>query len=56
MHFPFLTVEVKGGAVGITVEENQNTPSMSVAQKDIVELLRLVGREKQLDRRFPNCT
>jgi hypothetical protein len=45
MYFPFLTCEVKCGAAG-----RQNAHSMTLAVRGVVELFRLVGREKELHR------
>ena len=48
MYFPFLTCEVKCGA--LDVADRQNAHSMTIAVRAIVELFRLVKREKELDR------
>ncbi|KAI9788165.1 MAG: hypothetical protein M1816_007211 [Peltula sp. TS41687] len=50
MYFPFLTCEVKCGAAALDVADRQNAHSMTLAVRAIVELFRLVKREKELDR------
>ncbi|KAF2431957.1 hypothetical protein EJ08DRAFT_669782 [Tothia fuscella] len=50
MHFPFLTKEVKTGTTGLGIADNQNAHSMTVAVRAVVELFKLVGREKELHR------
>ena len=50
MYFPFLTCEVKCGAVALDVADRQNAHSMTLAVRGIVELFRLVKREKELHR------
>ena len=50
MHFPFLTCEVKCGAAALDIADRQNAYSMTLAVRAIVDLFRLVGREKELDR------
>ncbi|RMD41992.1 hypothetical protein DV735_g3134, partial [Chaetothyriales sp. CBS 134920] len=50
MYFPFLTSEVKCGAAAIDVADRQNAHSMTLAVRAVVELFRLVGREKELHR------
>lgn len=50
--FPFLTCEVKSGAVGPSIADNQNAHSMTVAVRGIVHLFRQVNREKELDRQI----
>lgn len=50
MYFPFLTSEVKCGAASLDVADRQNAHSMTLAVRGIVELFRLVKREKELHR------
>ena len=50
MYFPFLTCEVKCGAAALDVADRQNAHSMTLAVRAIVELFRLVKREKELHR------
>lgn len=50
MYFPFLTCEVKCGAAALDVADRQNAHSMTMAARGVVELFRLVGREKELHR------
>lgn len=52
MHFPFLTCEVKCGNQALTISDRQNAHSMTLAVRGVVELFRLVGREKELDYRI----
>lgn len=51
MYFPFLTCEVKCGAVALDVADRQNAHSMTLAVRATVELSRLVGREIEVDRK-----
>ncbi|KAF4480035.1 hypothetical protein FAGAP_12236 [Fusarium agapanthi] len=46
MYFPFLTCEVKCGAAALDIADRQNAYSMTLAVRAIIELFRLVGREK----------
>ncbi len=48
MYFPFLTCEVKCGAAAIDTADRQNAHSITIAARAIVELFRLVKREKEL--------
>jgi hypothetical protein len=48
MYFPFLTCEVKCGATALDIADRQNAHSMTIAVKGIVELFRVVKREKEL--------
>ncbi|KAH6665192.1 hypothetical protein B0J14DRAFT_620938 [Halenospora varia] len=48
MYFPFLTCEVKCGAAALDVTDRQNAHSMTIAVRGIVELFKLVKREKEL--------
>lgn len=50
MYFPFLTCEVKCGATGLDIADRQNAHSMTLAVRGIVELFKLVKREKELHR------
>lgn len=52
MYSPFLTVEVKRGAVRLNVADYQNSHSMSAAVKGVVELFGLLGRENELDGKW----
>jgi len=49
-YFPFLTCEVKCGAVALDIADRQNAHSMTLAVRGIVELFRAVRREKELHR------
>jgi len=48
MYFPFLTCEVKCSAAALDVADWQNAHSMTLAVRAVVELFRLVKREKEL--------
>ena len=50
MYFPFLTCEVKCGSTGLDVADRQNSHSMTLAVRGIVELFRLAKREHELHR------
>ncbi|KAL2044544.1 hypothetical protein ABVK25_012397 [Lepraria finkii] len=50
LYFPFLACEVKCGAAALDVADRQNANSMTLAVRAVVELFRLVKREKELDR------
>ena len=50
MYFPFLTCEVKCGTTGLDIADRQNTHSMTLAVRGIVELFRLANRENELHR------
>jgi hypothetical protein len=50
MYFPFLTCEVKCGAAVLDVADRQNVYSMTIAVRGIVELFKLVKREKEFYR------
>jgi hypothetical protein len=50
MYFPFFTCEVKYGAAALDIVNRQNTHSMTMAVRGIVELFKLVKREKELHR------
>jgi hypothetical protein len=48
MYFPFLTCEVKCGNLALDIADRQNAHSMTLAIRGIVELFRMVKREKEL--------
>jgi hypothetical protein len=50
MYFPFLTCEAKCSATALNVADWQNAHSMTLAMRGVVELFRLVKREKELHR------
>ncbi|KAH8799638.1 hypothetical protein F5884DRAFT_825116 [Xylogone sp. PMI_703] len=50
MYFPFLMCEVKCGAAALDIADRQNAHSMTMALRGVVELFRLVKREKELHR------
>lgn len=50
IYFPFLTCEVKCGAAALDVADRQNAHSMTLAVRGVIELYRLVKREKELHR------
>jgi hypothetical protein len=50
MYFPFLTCEVKCGAAALDIADRQNAHSIILVVRGIVELFRLVNREKELHR------
>lgn len=50
MYFPFLTCEVKCNTTALDIADRQNAHSMTLAVRGIVELFRLVKREKELHR------
>ena len=50
MYFPFLTGEVKCGGAALDVADRQHAHSMTLALRGVVELFKLVKREKELDR------
>ena len=49
-YFPFLTCEVKCGAAALDIADRQNAHSMTLAVRGVVELYRLVKRQKELHR------
>lgn len=51
MYFPFFTSEVKCGAAGLDIADLKNAYSMTLAVRAVVELFRLVKREKEIDRK-----
>ena len=50
MYFPFLTCEVKCGAAALDIADRQNAHSMTLAVRSVIELFRLIKREKELHR------
>ncbi|OJD18200.1 hypothetical protein AJ78_01758 [Emergomyces pasteurianus Ep9510] len=50
MYFSFLTCEVKCGAAALDIADRQNAHSATIAARAIVELFKLVKREKEIDR------
>jgi len=48
MYFPFLMCEVKCGNLALDIADWQNAHSMTLAVRGIVELFRIVKREKEL--------
>ncbi|KAH7308328.1 hypothetical protein BKA65DRAFT_576549 [Rhexocercosporidium sp. MPI-PUGE-AT-0058] len=46
IYFPFLICEVKCGATALNVADRQNTHSITIAVRGIIELFRLIKREK----------
>ena len=50
MYFPFLTYEVKCSTAVLDIADQQNTYSMTLAIRGIMELFRLMKREKELYR------
>ncbi|KAH8907664.1 hypothetical protein BR93DRAFT_878487, partial [Coniochaeta sp. PMI_546] len=50
MYFPFLTCEVKCGTAALDTADRQNAHSMTLGARAVVELFRLVKREKELHR------
>jgi hypothetical protein len=48
LYFPFLTCEIKCGAAALDVADRQNAHSMTLAVRALVELFRLIKREKEL--------
>lgn len=52
MFFPFLTVEVKCNKPSLGLADRQNAHSMTRALRGVVDLFRLVNREKELNRKI----
>jgi hypothetical protein len=50
MYFPFFTCEVKCGAAALNIADRQNAYSITLAVRSVVELFKLVKREKELHR------
>jgi hypothetical protein len=48
MYLPFLTCEVKCGAAALDIADRQNAHSMTLTVRGVVELFRIVKREKEL--------
>jgi hypothetical protein len=51
MYFPFLTCEMKCGAVALDIADRQNAYSMTLAVRGIVKLFRAVKREEDVNGR-----
>ena len=51
MYFPFFACEAKCGSGGLDIADRQNAHSMTLAVRGIIELFKLVKREKELHRR-----
>ncbi|MCJ1395927.1 hypothetical protein MMC18_008813 [Xylographa bjoerkii] len=51
MYFPFFTCEAKCSSGGLDIANRQNAHSMTLAVRGIVELFKLVEREKELHRK-----
>ena len=49
MYFPFLTCEVKCGAAAPNIVDRQNAHSTTLAVRGVVELFKLIKREKKLN-------
>jgi hypothetical protein len=56
MLFPFLIKEVKTGIMGLDTADNQNLHSATIAVRAVVELFKLVGREKELHQEIVALT
>lgn len=52
MYFPFFTCESKCGAAALGIADRQNAHSMTMAVRGVVELFRLVKREKELHQQI----
>ncbi len=52
MYFPFLACEVKCGAIALDIADRQNAHSMTMAVRGVVQLFRLIKREKELHRQI----
>lgn len=52
MYFPFFTCEVKRNGEDIEISDRQNAHSMTLAVRGVVDLFRLVKREKEVDRQI----
>jgi hypothetical protein len=50
MYFPFLTCEIKCGVTALNIADRQNAYSMTIAVRGVIELFRLIKREKELYR------
>jgi hypothetical protein len=50
MYFPFFSCEVKCGAAALDIADRQNAHCMTLAVRGVVNLFRLVKREKELHR------
>ena len=52
MYLPFFTCETTCGDEGLEVADRPNAHSMAIAVRGVVELFRLVGREREIDRQI----
>jgi hypothetical protein len=52
MYLPFLTCEVKCHAAALDIADRESAHSMTLAVRAIVELLRLVKREDEVNRQI----
>ncbi|KAJ9133169.1 reverse transcriptase [Pleurostoma richardsiae] len=52
MYFPLLTCEAKGSAEALDIADRQNAHSMTLAVRAVVELFRLAGRGREIDRQI----
>jgi hypothetical protein len=52
IYFPFFTCEAKCGAAALDIVDRQNAHSMTMAVRGIVELFRLLKREKELHQQI----
>ncbi|MCJ1227908.1 hypothetical protein MMC12_004567 [Toensbergia leucococca] len=52
MYFPFFTCEVKCGTEGLDIADRQNSNSMTIAVRGIVELFSYVKRKNELHRKI----
>jgi hypothetical protein len=52
IYFPFLTCEVKCGMGALDIADRQNAHSMTLAVRAIVELFRIVKREREVHRQI----
>lgn len=50
MYFPFLTCEVKCGAVALDIADRQNAHSMTLAVRGVAELFCAVKRQDEVNR------
>jgi hypothetical protein len=48
IYFPFLIYKVKYDAAALNIIDRQNTYSITMAIRGIIELFRLIKREKEL--------
>ncbi|KUI54634.1 hypothetical protein VP1G_10697 [Cytospora mali] len=52
IYFPFLTCEVKCGAIALDIAGRQNAHSMTLAVRGVVELFRAVNRDDKVNRQI----